>query len=324
MKYFFLFIFLITVVSVYFYTAKYYNIVDRPNIRSSHKKVTVRGGGIIFPIGAFFWFILSGYEYPKFFLGLALISIISFLDDVRHLSVYPRLFFQFLGLFFLFSEIGFGHLYWWIWIIVFIVAAATINAFNFMDGINGITAGYSLSVISGLWVINTYQHHFIDNDLIYFVAISLIIFSFFNLKKNATLFAGDVGSISIAFIIIFLIARLIQQTGNLLYVLFISVYGIDSLMTILTRIRNKENIFEAHRKHLYQIFANELKIPQVKISGAYSIVQILISMMIFVVLSKVSVSFIYWLIGTGTLFLLTLIWIYIRNKIDVDTINKRA
>lgn len=142
-----------------------------------------------------------------------------------------------------------------------------------MDGINGITGGYSLVVMGSFWYINNFLYLFIDNNLIYIISLSLFVFNFFNFRKKARCFAGDVGSVSIAFIILFLLGKLIVQTGDITYIIILLVYGVDSILTIAHRLMLKENIFKAHRKHMYQIMSNELHIPQIYVSLIYMAVQ---------------------------------------------------
>ena len=321
MRYFFLFIVLFIVLKAYIKLAKLYNIVDHPNSRSSHSKITVRGGGIIFPVGAITWFIFSGFQFPIFFLGLILISTISFLDDIKQLSPKIRLTFQLVAISLLLSELGFWQFDWWLWIIVLIIATGTINAFNFMDGINGITGGYSLAVVVCLWMVNTFQVEFISNEFIFFIAISVLVFCLFNFRKKAICFAGDVGAISIAFILIFLLVKLIIQTKNPLYLLFIGIYGVDSIITILYRIWHKENIFEAHRKHIYQLMANELKIPHIPIAAIYSILQLLICLIVFFIIKAFTWSVGLYL-GLGTLGILILLFYVTRLNIN-KKLNKQ-
>lgn len=322
MKYFLIFAILGLVIFFYIKISTYFNIVDQPNSRSSHIEVTVRGGGIIFPIGALIWFLLSDFQYPFFFLGLTIISLISFWDDIKQLSFQTRLVFQFGAILLLFSEVGFLQYPWWIWILFFMVATAIINAFNFMDGINGITGAYSLSVLTGLWLINVYKQNFIENEFLYFIAISLVVFCFFNFRNKAICFAGDVGSISIAFILIFLISKLVIQTGNLLFLLLISVYGIDSMLTIVNRIWNNENIFVPHRKHLYQLMANELRIPHIIVASIYSILQLTIIFVICLVLNDRSSNLKIWITGIIILIFLVLIFTIARNKIKIAQVKQ--
>ncbi len=304
MKYVLLGVFLLIILKIYIDLALKFNIVDRPNSRSSHHIITVRGGGIIFPIGAITWFVVSGFQYPLFFIGLFMISLISFWDDVSQLSKKTRLVFQTISIGLLISEIGIQAFPWWAWLIILILLTGIINTFNFMDGINGITTGYSLAVLAGIWLINNSQEEFITNDFIYFTAIAIVVFSFFNFRKNAICFAGDVGSVSIAFILVFMLTRLIIQSENLIFLLFLGIYGTDSVLTILHRIWNRENIFEAHRKHLYQLMANELKLPHLVIATSYALVQFAICILIYfnaTHISNKSNDIIFGLITLGTL-----------------------
>lgn len=315
MKYILLFIASYAILKLYIYLAEKVNIIDTPNSRSSHRQLTVRGGGIIFPIIALTWFLMSDFQHPMFFLGLSILSIVSFYDDIFQLSSRIRLIAQMAAVILLFSEMGFGLYPYWIWIIVVIITVGILNAYNFMDGINGITAGYSLSVLIGLWVVNNFQVEFISNVFIYFTAISLLIFSLFNFRSKAKCFAGDVGSMSIAFILVFMLSLLIVKTHNPLYLLFLSIYGIDSILTITYRLWLKENIFEPHRKHLYQLLANELRIPHPIISIIYSFIQLSICFIVYFAIERrieVSQSL---TIGLCLLSLLVLLFITARINI---------
>ena len=145
-----------------------------------------------------------------------------------------------------------------------------------MDGINGITGGYSLIVLLSLAIVNA-RMPFVEQSLIISAILGVLVFCFFNFRTKAKCFAGDVGSIGISFIIIFLLGRLIIQTGDLWYIVFLSVYGVDSILTIIHRIILKENIGQAHRKHAYQLMANELHISHVRVSAIYMIIQAVVS-----------------------------------------------
>ena len=135
-----------------------------------------------------------------------------------------------------------------------------INAFNFMDGINGITVLYSLSILVVSYYLNT-QIYFMQTSLLLYTGIGLVVFGFYNVRKIAKSFAGDVGSVSIAFILAYIVINLIIYTKNWQYILIVSVYGIDTIVTLVQRLIRKENIFKAHRSHLYQYLANEKNIP---------------------------------------------------------------
>lgn len=260
----------------YFKVADKYNIIDKPNERSSHTRVTLRGGGVIFYFGALVYFLTSGFEYPWFMLALTFVAIISFIDDIRSTSQKLRLVFHFSAMALMFYQWGLFSLSWWWIIIALIICTGIINAYNFMDGINGITGGYSLVVLLSLAYINEEVTPFVEQDLIYTVIMSVLVFCFFNFRKKARCFAGDVGSVSIAFILLFLLGKLIIRTGDFSWIILLSVYGVDSVLTIFHRLMLHENIGLPHRKHLYQLMANELRIPHVVVSVIYMVLQFLI------------------------------------------------
>lgn len=261
----------------YFRVADHYNIIDKPNQRSSHTSVTLRGGGIVFLFGMWLYAAFFGLQYLWFLLGLTVIGGISFIDDVRSLPDSVRLVAQFIAMFLMFYQFGILNLSdWWMVIVALIVCVGIINAYNFMDGVNGITGGYSIAVILPLIYLNL-NLDFISMPYLYVAGISLLVFCFFNFRKKAKCFAGDVGSISMAFIILFALGNLILTTGNFAYIVFLAVYGADTVLTICHRIKLHENLGQAHRKHAYQIMANELKFPHVLVSLLYMALQLIIS-----------------------------------------------
>ena len=260
----------------YFRIADKCNIIDKPNERSSHTRITLRGGGIIFYFGALAYFLTNHWEYPWFILALTLITFISFVDDIRSISQSLRLMLHFTAMVLMFYQWGLFTLPWWWIIVALIVCTGIINAYNFMDGINGITGGYSLVILAALAYINTEITQFVEPALIYTVLCSVLVFCFFNFRKKAKCFAGDVGSVSIAFILLFLIGKLILKTEDFSWIILLSVYGVDSVLTIIHRLMLHENIGLPHRKHMYQLMANELKIPHVAVSLVYMLAQAVI------------------------------------------------
>jgi len=260
----------------YFRIADKCNIIDKPNERSSHTRITLRGGGIIFYFGALAYFLTNHWEYPWFILALTLITFISFVDDIRSISQSLRLMLHFTAMVLMVYQWGLFTLPWWWIIVALIVCTGIINAYNFMDGINGITGGYSLVILAALAYINTEITQFVEPALIYTVLCSVLVFCFFNFRKKAKCFAGDVGSVSIAFILLFLIGKLILKTEDFSWIILLSVYGVDSVLTIVHRLMLHENIGLPHRKHMYQLMANELKIPHVAVSLVYMLTQAVI------------------------------------------------
>ena len=260
----------------YFRVADKFNIIDKPNERSSHSRITLRGGGIIFYFGALAYFLSNHWEYPWFMLALTLITFISFVDDIRSTSQGLRLVFHFTAMALMFYQWGLFSLSWWWIIIALIICTGIINAYNFMDGINGITGGYSLVILGALAYINSEITTFVEPALINTVLCAVLVFCFFNFRKKAKCFAGDVGSVSIAFILLFLIGKLIIKTEDFSWIILLSVYGVDSVLTIIHRLMLHENIGLPHRKHMYQLMANELKIPHVGVSLIYMGAQALV------------------------------------------------
>ncbi|WP_106830644.1 MraY family glycosyltransferase [Parabacteroides pacaensis] len=260
----------------YFKLADKYNIIDKPNERSSHTRITLRGGGIIFYFGALVYFFMNSLEYPWFMLALTLVTFISFVDDIRSTSPKVRLLFHFLAMMLMFYQWGLFSLAWWWIIIALVICMGIINAYNFMDGINGITGGYSFVVLLALGYVNREIVPFVKEGFIYTILCSVLVFCFFNFRGKARCFAGDVGSVGIAFILLFLIGKLIIQTEDFSWIILLVVYGVDSVLTIIHRLMLHENIGLPHRKHLYQIMANELRVPHVKVSGLYMLLQALI------------------------------------------------
>ncbi len=297
--YIIIFVLLLVAELVYFRIADKCNIIDKPNQRSSHSTIVLRGGGIIFLIGAWVWSLFFGFDYPWFLAGLTLVAGVSFVDDIRSLPDSVRLVAQFAAAAMAFYQLDILHWdMWWIVLVALVVYVGATNVINFMDGINGITAVYALAVLVPLGLLNTNYHElamnlatnyssvfssdgvFVDQSLIVASIIAAVVFCIFNFrpKGKAKCFAGDVGSIGIAFIMLFLLGNVIIKTGDITWLVFLLVYGVDGCLTIIHRIMLHENLGEAHRKHAYQIMANELKIGHVKVTLLYMAMQLIVSL----------------------------------------------
>ena len=292
----------------YFYIADKYNIIDKPNERSSHARITLRGGGVIFYFGVLAYFLTNHFEYPWFMLALTLVTLISFIDDIRSTSQALRLVFHFSAMGLMFYQWGLFSLPWWTILVALIICTGIINAYNFMDGINGITGGYSLVILGALAFINHSVVSFVEPDLIYTMLCAVLVFNFFNFRKRAKCFAGDVGAVSIAFTILFLIGRLIIQTGDFSWIILLVVYGIDSVLTIVHRLMLHENIGLPHRKHMYQIMANELRMPHVVVALIYMMVQAIV-VIGYLILREYG----YWYL-LGSVFLLSMLYLLFMKR----------
>ena len=300
---------------IYFRIADKCNIIDKPNERSSHSTIVLRGGGVIFTLSMITWAVLMVVQgqdvmpYVPFLVGLFLIAGVSFWDDVKSLPDSVRLVAQFVAM---------GLAAWcmiqgselmalkWYWLVLIGIAALIVfvgatNIINFMDGVNGITAGYSLAVLiplaieNGKWKIEK-GVGFIESSYLIMAIIGVLVFCIFNFrpKGKAKCFAGDVGSIGIAFIMLFAVGKLIVQTGDLSYLILLMIYGVDGVLTICHRIMLHENLGQAHRKHAFQLMANELKIGHVKVSLLYMALQLAVSLgFIYLIPNTVTAHWIY-------------------------------
>ena len=287
---------------VYFLVAKHFRIIDRPNQRSSHSRVVLRGGGIIFLLGVWVWSAFWGFIYPWFLIAVTLAAGVSFIDDIHSLPDSLRLIVHFIAMGLMFHQLDLVHLnLWWAVILALVVCVGATNIYNFMDGINGITAGYSLAVLIPLLLLNI-RSEFVESSLIIVTILSVLVFGYFNFrpKNKAKCFAGDVGSVGIAFILLFMIGCVVMKTKDITWLIFMLVYGVDGCCTIVHRIMLHENLGEAHRKHAYQIMANELKMNHVIVSLIYMIIQLVISLVMIYLIPNTVIAHGIYLIVVGT------------------------
>lgn len=298
-----IFVILLIIELLYFKVADRFNIIDKPNSRSSHTSVTLRGGGIIFCFAGLLFYLISEFQYTFFFIGLISIATISFLDDVFTLNNKIRLSIHLIAVLLLFYQWGLFGLAWYWLTIIGVLIIGVINAYNFMDGINGMTGSYSAVIIITLYYINNNLVYYTNNDLLIIIGLSILVFNFFNFRKKAKCFAGDVGSVTMAFVVIFLLGLLIFRTGNFSYMLFLLIYGLDTVVTIAFRAYRKENIFKAHRSHFYQYLVNEKKISHVVVSSLYAVLQLLINILLLYKQTLSLIEFIIALILSSFLFI---------------------
>ena len=291
----------------YFKVADRFNIIDKPNQRSSHTRIVLRGGGIIFTIALWIWSIWHGFPYLWMLAGVTIAAGISFVDDIHSLPDSLRLVAQIGSMLLVFQEVGLivspelleglsmagVAKTCLILFAAMLVAIGGTNIFNFMDGINGITGGYALAVIIPLMILNG-QYAFVEESLLVVIVLSLLVFSFFNFRTKAKCFAGDVGSIGMALLLVFCIGRLMVVTGDVTWIVLYLIYGADGMMTIFHRIMLHENLGQAHRKHVFQLMANELKMPHVVVSSIYMVMQLVISLIaIYVIPNTIAAHWIY-------------------------------
>ncbi|MEN2281270.1 glycosyltransferase family 4 protein [Algoriphagus sp. SE2] len=277
-----IFLILLLCALVYQRLAIKFNITDIPNHRSSHQHVTVRGGGILFPVAIIFWWMVYDFQNTWMVLGIVWISAISLLDDIYSLSSKFRMGVQFLALSMAFHDLDlFQQVDWYFLPLIYFVGLGVINSVNFMDGINGITGLYGLVFFGSLLAVNAFMPIF-DRELLQYEILALCVFLLFNFRKKAIMFAGDIGSISLAYLMIYFMGKWFLYSGSWTVILMVLVYGADSFTTLAERIKNKEKVFEPHRKHLYQLLANEGKMDHVIIAIIYALIQMAINFFAFI------------------------------------------
>lgn len=262
-------IFLLAFEYAYFIAAKRLRIVDRPHHQSSHTGVIVRGGGVIFYMAFLIWSLSHGLKWGGGLLGLTIMAGVSFADDIHSINPKIRLICQFIAILVMFDHSGLLKNSMHVIVILAIACVGAMNIYNFMDGINGMTGGYSLVVSLALLYVNANMVHFAPQSLILYVIVAIVIFNLFNFRSRAKCFAGDVGSLSIGFIIVYFVLILALRGHSMSWIAMLSVYLVDGGMTILHRILLRENLMKPHKKHAYQIMANELKMPHLVVSGIY-------------------------------------------------------
>ncbi|TMM29142.1 glycosyltransferase family 4 protein [Polaribacter aestuariivivens] len=310
-NYFIVSILLVFLSFVYLKLAIKFKIIDKPNERSSHSKITVRGGGIVFPIAIILFSLFNNFQYPFFILGVLLISIVSFLDDIYTLSSKIRFPFQLIAVILILYQIGIplNALY----LISLFFGVGIINMFNFMDGINGITGMYCIASLLGFYFINT-NESIVNNSLIIYALISLLIFGFFNFRKKALFFAGDIGSISIGLLIFYLGMYFTYYLSSPLIIGLIIVYGADATNTLLYRkLFTKESVLDPHRHHIYQKLVDVKKMSHLQVSIIYASIQLLVNIVVYKTYNLDMQTQYFTLSILVTIF--TLLYIYLFKKI---------
>lgn len=296
-------------VLLYIMIAKKLQLTDVPSARSSHRDITITGAGFIFPIAFFLPLALTGefIHYRSTIAGLLLISLVSFADDLKSVHPVIRVTVQVIAVSLLLWQTG-GLFKMKTWQIVpgFILVVGIINSYNFMDGINGMNALYSLSMMGILAIIRLSGILFLPvPEVFYSLIAALLAFSLFNVRKKALCFSGDIGSISIAYIVSLMIIQVMIATDSAVWILLFGVYGLDSVGTIVLRLIRGEKVWMPHRTHFYQYLVNERKWPHVRVSALYAVIQFVLSIILY------TVGFLPALILYGVYIL---VYIYIRLR----------
>ena len=316
-EYIVIFVLLILAELIYIPVARYFKIGSVVTPRSSHNEFKVSGGGIIFYIATILFYLFYPGKIPPLYstliLGATILAFISFFDDIKNIAAWLRLVIHIAVVIMLYQSL-FINGYYDVFLLVLICGVGFINAYNFMDGINGLLAGYSLVTLSTLLYCYQSLYNIVNaNFYVEFIIIligAVVIFSFLNFRKNALCFSGDVGAIVMGYLILFLFAELILSTSEASIVIFLIVYAIDSVFTIFQRLFAGENIFQSHRLHLYQILANQRGIAHYKIAITYSLIQLLINIGYILISSDLK-----WTYFISVITILTIIYFMIKRHL---------
>lgn len=311
-----------------------FGFVAHPNDRSSHGAPTVTAMGVLIPISVIIYnFWRPGDISSGFFYGFLLVSLISFIDDIYFLKHSLRLICQIVGLGLMIYELPFqsdGVEMISIGLAGMLLGIGVINAYNFMDGVNGMLTLHCIAVLLSLLYLNeTYSSveglakPFASSAYIINVIVPLVIFSFFNVRAHAKAFIGDVGAISIAFIILQLMFLLLLNSGNYTYLLLFSVFGADAGLTVCYKLILGENIFVPHRDFVFKKLVHIKGLSHLKVSLYYLLFQVLINAaIIFLVPAHPKLSSQLAILFIGTLFLISL-YIYLQHKLNrLESISK--
>jgi len=246
-------------------------IMDVPSARRSHKAPTPRGGGVAFVIifstllPSFEYYLIGTFERSAAILQIFLpISLISFWDDISHMNVVLRLIVHILCS--LLAVMWLIHpstiLHYEIPMSLDLAIGsfallAFLNVYNFLDGIDGITVSESMHLSATILVLCALRYDIIPNvDIIIFIATIIfgwsIGFVYYNWQP-ARIFLGDVGSISIGFLIGVCLLTIASASAKLFAACVIAAlyYVADGGMTILIRLVKGERIWEPHLQHFF-------------------------------------------------------------------------
>ena len=295
---------------LYLRAAKKWSITDNPNERSSHKQITLRGGGLIYLFGLILYLFFSNFNIYLLVASGIFLGIVGFIDDIKNLNFKIKLLFQLI----IITIYLLGTVYvleWYLIVLIFIFLIGSINVYNFMDGINGLTILYSLTSLVAFYIINSGFYQFTDANLLIVMIICNLIIGFFNIRKQAICFLGDVGSIAMGFLFGSLVILLMLKTNSFNPLLLFIIYGIDAGWTIIQRLIKRENIFLPHRKHLYQLLVNELKLSHLLVSMIYFSIQTMVNI-IWIYFYKMNLSSIVLIIVIAVF---SLIYLFTKQRI---------
>ena len=294
------------------------SLMDRPNERSSHNQPTPKGGGIGILAAFLFCSLYMKISY-WFWIPAGCVSVLGLLTDRFEISPQTRLVIQFVaGIIIVFgigqlSLSGINEIMLIVFFTFYIVGTG--NYYNFMDGINGI-AGITGIIGFGLIAFYASGSGSDTSFVVLGICISLACLGFlpFNMFR-ARIFMGDVGSILLGFVFAGIVVYLSKSFLDFVCLAgFLFPFYADELTTMMIRIRDGEKLSQPHRRHLYQLLANEYSVQHWKVSFGYGLFQLIVGISVL------------WLKSTGSLAVISLLILYfcaftilsfiLRNKVE--------
>ncbi len=307
MEYGLILLILIIAARCYARVALHCNITDIPDHRSSHDTPIITGGGVLFLLAVWLFFVGSGFTYPYLILAVSIIGVISFIDDLHDLGVASRLPFQFLAILLVLVEADMLNLPWWWLPVLLIGGVGFINSYNFMDGINGINVLYSFVVIAGFYLLNT-KEALVNSDLLHYLILSLLVFGFYNFRRKACFFGGDIGSMTIAVILFYLGILFVYKLQTPLVLLLVAVYTADATVTVFYRMAKGEAITTSHRLHIFQKLVDTYGYSHLSVAMSYALVQLTCNYLVYqTYLLPLSIQ--YMILGSAVAFFIVLYWL---------------
>ncbi len=314
---------------IWVFVEKGYILLVKYLRKTSEPQKPVSGGGFLIPLAVLLFYLLerrqgvdpvTGFidQAPMTWLwGLLILCVVSGWDDFRALPVFPRIAAQLLAVGLLFWQfaptLGSVDVQWWNIAIAAIFAIGFLNMWNFMDGINGITGWMTLATL--LPAMSLCEFHYIQWGIGATIIPPTIAFLGFNCRRKAACYAGDIGAISIAYILLFVWGSNLSQLWNVgepawWSVVFFAVYLVDAGWTIVLRLKRRENIFKPHLNHAYQHLCHRLGWNPVVVSVLFAATQLSVSLIAY---TEAVQQYIYWYV-TAVFVALTGTYFYIISR----------
>lgn len=297
-------------------------LMDMPIERSNHRVPTPKGGGIAV-VAALVIYLFAADIDAMIVAVLLLLAAISLMDDWIEVSPWARLTAQLIGVLAVMQTGEFSFFtsifpYWLDQLIIIVGWLWFINLFNFMDGIDGITAVEAISIAAGICLITTLDGTFGDGLPLWALILLSTASGFLWWNRHpAKIFLGDVGSIPLGFLIFYLLLLLAKQGYGVAALILPSYYLMDASITLVRRVWRSEKIMQAHSSHFYQLAARALGRHDVVVRYIFGINMLLIALAAFSILFE---DITYFCLGVGYATSLFLLWYFTR----LDRLHKES